>query len=80
MALTMKNAVFWDVTPYGSCKNWRFAGTYRLHHDGAKNRRVKNNTFNNYKPKHAAKKYNIVPRSPILVTLMMEGSYKSHTA
>jgi hypothetical protein len=25
----MKNAVFWDVTPCGSCKNQRFGGTYR---------------------------------------------------
>jgi hypothetical protein len=24
---TMKNAVFWDVTPRGSCKNRRFGGT-----------------------------------------------------
>jgi hypothetical protein len=23
-AVTMKNAVFWDVTPYGSCKSRRF--------------------------------------------------------
>jgi hypothetical protein len=23
----MKNGVFWDVTPYGSCKNRRFGGT-----------------------------------------------------
>jgi hypothetical protein len=23
----MKNAVFWDVTPYGPCKNRRFGGT-----------------------------------------------------
>jgi hypothetical protein len=22
----MKNAAFWDVTPYGSCKNRRFGG------------------------------------------------------
>jgi Rieske Fe-S protein len=29
-----KNAVFWDVTPRGSCKNQRFGGTYRLHHQG----------------------------------------------
>jgi hypothetical protein len=27
----MKNAVFWDVTPCGSCKNRRLGGTYRLH-------------------------------------------------
>jgi hypothetical protein len=24
---TMKNGVFWDVTPCGSCKNRRFGGT-----------------------------------------------------
>jgi hypothetical protein len=24
---SMKNGVFWDVTPYGSCKNRRFGGT-----------------------------------------------------
>jgi hypothetical protein len=27
MAVTMKNGVFWDVMPRGSCKNWRFGGT-----------------------------------------------------
>jgi hypothetical protein len=26
-AVTMKNAVFWEVTPCGSCKNRRFGGT-----------------------------------------------------
>jgi hypothetical protein len=29
-AVTMKNAVFWDVTPCGSCKNRRFGGTYHI--------------------------------------------------
>jgi hypothetical protein len=38
MAVTMKNGVFWDVTPYGSCKNRRFGGTLRLHHQCDKNR------------------------------------------
>jgi hypothetical protein len=28
MVLTMKNGVFWDVTPCGSCKNRRFGGTH----------------------------------------------------
>jgi hypothetical protein len=37
-AVTIKNAVFWDVTPRGSCKNGRFGGTYRLHHQGDKGR------------------------------------------
>jgi hypothetical protein len=31
-AVTMKNSVFWDVTPCGSCKNQCFEGTYRLCH------------------------------------------------
>jgi hypothetical protein len=26
----MKNGVFWDVTPCGSCKNRRIGGTWRL--------------------------------------------------
>jgi hypothetical protein len=30
-AVTMKNAVFWDVTPCGSCKNRYFGEMYRLH-------------------------------------------------
>jgi hypothetical protein len=37
-AVTMKNAVFLDVTPCGSCKNQRFSGTWRLLHQGDKNR------------------------------------------
>jgi hypothetical protein len=28
--LIMKNPVFWDVTPCGSCKNRRFGGTLRI--------------------------------------------------
>jgi hypothetical protein len=28
--VTMKNGVFWVVTPCGSCKNRRFGGTLRL--------------------------------------------------
>jgi hypothetical protein len=35
---TLKNGVFWDVTPCGSCKNRRFGGTYHLLHQGDKNR------------------------------------------
>jgi hypothetical protein len=37
-AVTMKNGVFWDVTPCGSCKTRRFGGTWRLLHQGDKNR------------------------------------------
>jgi hypothetical protein len=39
----MKNDVFWDVTPCGSCKNRRLEGTYHLHHQGEKIQRTINN-------------------------------------
>jgi hypothetical protein len=34
----LKNGVFWVVTSCGSCKNRRFGGTWRLLHQGDKNR------------------------------------------
>jgi hypothetical protein len=34
--VTMKNGVFWVVTPCGSCKNRRFGGTLRLLHQSDK--------------------------------------------
>jgi hypothetical protein len=34
----LKNGVFWVVTPCGSFKNRRFGGTWRLLHQGDKNR------------------------------------------
>jgi hypothetical protein len=40
--VTMKNSVVWDLKLCGSCKNRRFGGTYRHHHQGDKNRRSKN--------------------------------------
>jgi hypothetical protein len=36
--IIIKNGVFWVVTPCGSCKNRRFGGTWRLLHQGDKNR------------------------------------------
>jgi hypothetical protein len=41
--VTMKNAVFCDVTPCGSCKNRCFGGRYRFRHQGDKNQRARNN-------------------------------------
>jgi hypothetical protein len=35
---SIKNGVFWVVTPCGSCKNRRFGGSWRLLHQGDKNR------------------------------------------
>jgi hypothetical protein len=36
MAVTMKNAVFWNVAPCRSCVNRRFGGMYRIHLQGRK--------------------------------------------
>jgi hypothetical protein len=36
--LVVKNGVFWDVTPCGSCNKRRFGGNLRLLHKGDKNR------------------------------------------
>jgi hypothetical protein len=36
-AVTMKNTVLWNVMPCRSCKNRRFGGKYRLHHQGEEN-------------------------------------------
>jgi hypothetical protein len=35
-AVTMKNVVFWDVTPCRACVNRSFGGRYRLHFQGRK--------------------------------------------
>jgi hypothetical protein len=55
----MKNAVFWVVTPRGSCKIRHFGGTYRLNHQGFSVRRLLVTA-------------NVVSSSPIIVALMME--------
>jgi hypothetical protein len=55
----------WDVTPCGSCKNWRFGGTYRLCHQGYNNRRARN-VSSNKQPKHADKKYYVSSEKSVL--------------
>jgi hypothetical protein len=35
-AMTIKNAVFWDVTPCRSCMNRHLGETYRIHLQGIK--------------------------------------------
>jgi hypothetical protein len=68
--VTMKNGVFCVVTPCGSCKNRRFGGTWRLLHQGDKNRSVRRSLV-------AAC---VVPSSPIFVTLMKEAPGSSETS
>jgi hypothetical protein len=62
------NAVFWDVTPCGSCNNRRFGGSYRVHHQALRS------------VLRLLVTANIVPSSPILGTLMMEAIRFSETS
>jgi hypothetical protein len=57
----MKNAVFWDVTRYDTCKNRRFRGFL-------------------LSVRRLLVKVNVVPISPIRVTLMMEALGSSETS
>jgi hypothetical protein len=75
----MKKADFWDVTPRGSYKDRSFGGMYRLLHQGNKNRRGRNNVNSN-KQTEALVTANVVPNSPILVTLIMQAIRSSETS
>jgi hypothetical protein len=75
-AIAMKNAVFWDVTPFGCCWNRHFGGTYRLHYQCGKNQQVRNK-FNSNQLLDTVK---FVPSSLILSTLMMEAVCSSETS
>jgi hypothetical protein len=46
--VTMKNAVFWEMTPCASCMNRRFGGTYHLQFEGTKNHRARSNVSNRF--------------------------------
>jgi hypothetical protein len=63
-AVAMKNGVFWDVTPCGSCNNRRFGGT--LLFLGSVRRLLV--------------KTSVVPSPPIIVTLMKEALNSSETS
>jgi hypothetical protein len=49
-AVTMKDAVFWGVTPCSSCENRRFEGMYHLHHQGEQNQQTSKNISRRYVP------------------------------
>jgi hypothetical protein len=61
----MKNAGFWDVIPCDSGKNRGFGGMYRLHHQGGRDQRARNNVSSN---------------SLILSTLVMEAICSNETS
>jgi hypothetical protein len=82
-AVTMKNGVFWDITPCGSFNNRRFRETYRLLHQGDKNRWISNNATYNWQRRSVSRllvRVSVVANSPILVTLMKEGLSSSETS
>jgi hypothetical protein len=74
----MKNAVFWDVMPCGSCKNRNSEWTYRPH-QGGKNRRARKNVFIRIVLRLLVTA-NVIHSSPVLVTLMMEAIRSSETS
>jgi hypothetical protein len=43
----MRNTVFWDVTPCGSCNNRRIGGIYRLRHQGGMVKRSSGTSVDN---------------------------------
>jgi hypothetical protein len=72
----MKNAVFWDVTYCGSCKNRYFGGSYRLHPQGENNQR--NVILRSVVQLLATA--NVVPSSLFLSTLMLEAIRSSEAS
>jgi hypothetical protein len=71
----MKDAVCWDVTQYGCCKNRRFGRTHRFHNRGSENGRL----FL-LSERRLLVTANVVPSSPILVTVMTEALRSSETS
>jgi hypothetical protein len=71
----MKDAIFCDIRPCGSCKNRHFEGKYHLYHQGDKNRRGRNSVSSNTVFLLSVLRLLVtanIPISPILVALMME--------
>jgi hypothetical protein len=66
-----ENAVFWDITPCGSCKNRRFGGTYRLI--------IRVTRIGKGCGLQLLVSDNVVPSLPIHVSRMMETIYSSET-
>jgi hypothetical protein len=78
----MKNASFWDIIVCGDCMNRHFGGTQRLHHKGDKNQYSCFHSHRVFLPsvRQLLGTANIVPSSPIAVTLMMEALRSSETS
>jgi hypothetical protein len=75
----MKNAVFCDFTPCGSCKIRRIVGTYHLHHEGDKNKLVITLSVTSNRSRLLVTD-KVVPSLPIIVTLMIRKKNSSETS
>jgi hypothetical protein len=89
--MKMKNAVFLNMVQCGSCKDRRFGGTYSLHHNVARTGKlgitlavtININTVRRNVLLVVLRLLiivNVVPSSPILVTLIMEAIRSSETS
>jgi hypothetical protein len=79
----MKNGVFWDVTPCGSCKNRRLGGKLHLLHQGDKIGELGTTldvTSNRCSVRRLLVTASVVLSSSILVTPMMEAIRSSETS
>jgi hypothetical protein len=77
--MTMRNAVFCDVTQFGSCKNRRIEGNCRLYHQGDNNRRARNLSVFLRTVLRLLVITNVVPSSPILFALIIQAIRSSET-
>jgi hypothetical protein len=68
-AVSMKNAVFWYFKSCGCCNKRRLIGAHHLHHQGDKNRRAMNYIFLG-SVLRLLFTVMVLPRTPILITLM----------
>jgi hypothetical protein len=84
IAVAMKNTVFCDVTPRGSCKNRRLEGTYRPRHKMTRIGERGTTLAVSSDRSHLSVlrllvTANVVPSSPTRVILMMEAMCSTET-
>jgi hypothetical protein len=72
----MKNAAFWEVKAFGSCKKRHIGRTHRVHHHVEKNQRSRKEDSNNNKLLITAN----ISNSLNISTLIMEAVNSSETS
>jgi hypothetical protein len=67
--VTVKNAIFCDVMPCGSCKK---EGTYCLYHQGGNNQQARNNMKNDYQCHSLQEPHYITSQKMALFTVILK--------